>query len=531
MRIGLSRVRPVPVRRVLLIFLLVLLAAPRAAQAHVGSKDVFEQVSAGPYKLFVTIRTPTVIPGVAGIEVRSSGAAGSTEIDSISITPVPMTGEAADHPPTPDVMKRSASDPAFFTGSLWLMASGSWEVRFAVSGASGQYTTAVPVPAAALSTMTMHRSLGITLGMLGLLLLIGMAGVVAAAVRDARLAPGATASAALRRRALYASAASLVLMAVLVWGGAKWWQVDAADYAAGVFRPLTMEPVLDGNRLQLNVISSKANPNDRDGRSRSNDDFLPDHGHLMHLYVIRWPEMDAVFHLHPAPAGKGEFRVALPAMPAGEYRLYGDVVHRNGFPETLVASVKVPEGMAGGPLDGEDAEGRPAPLSRGMLGSSYTLPDGYVMVWDRPGTITAHTAYAFRFRLMDAHGEPATGMQPYLGMAGHAAFVKTDGTVFAHTHPEGSAAMAAMMLADGSSRQAATMDMPDHSAMGSAMGSAMDSTMDMPEMPTPARPMSNVVEFPYGFPSPGRYRIFIQMKHSGVVETGAFDAMVEAAPK
>jgi hypothetical protein len=75
------------------------------------------------------------------------------------------------------------------------------------------------------------------------------------------------------------------------------------------------------------------------------------------------------------------------------------------------------------------------------------------------------------------------------------------------------------------------MDMPDHSAMGSAMGSAMDSTMDMPEMPTPARPMSNVVEFPYGFPSPGRYRIFIQMKHSGVVETGAFDAMVEAAPK
>ena len=35
------------------------------AYAHIGSKDVYEEVSAGPYKLFVTIRTPNVIPGVA----------------------------------------------------------------------------------------------------------------------------------------------------------------------------------------------------------------------------------------------------------------------------------------------------------------------------------------------------------------------------------------------------------------------------------------------------------------------------------
>ena len=35
-----------------------------------------------------------------------------------------------------------------------------------------------------------------------------------------------------------------------------------------------------------------------------------------------------------------------------------------------------------------------------------------------------------------------------------------------------------------------------------------------------------MVEFPYGFPSPGRYRIFIQMKHANTVETGVFDADV-----
>jgi hypothetical protein len=36
----------------------------------------------------------------------------------------------------------------------------------------------------------------------------------------------------------------------------------------------------------------------------------------------------------------------------------------------------------------------------------------------------------------------------------------------------------------------------------------------------------NAVQFPYGFPSAGRYRIFVQMKHGSTVETGVFDAHV-----
>ena len=59
--------------RVVVMLLVVGLAGSRVARAHVGSKDVFEQVDAGPYRLYVTIRTPTVIPGVAAIEVRRVG--------------------------------------------------------------------------------------------------------------------------------------------------------------------------------------------------------------------------------------------------------------------------------------------------------------------------------------------------------------------------------------------------------------------------------------------------------------------------
>jgi hypothetical protein len=138
------------------------------------------------------------------------------------------------------------------------------------------------------------------------------------------------------------------------------------------------------------------------------------------------------------------------------------------------------------------------------------------MVWDAPVSLAAGTAYSFHFRLLAPNGSPAPDMQPYMGMAGHAAFVKTDGSVFAHVHPEGSAAMAAVMLANpvAPATPDAMPDMPGMSGMAHPPGVSQ-------------APNASSVEFPYGFPTPGRYRIFVQMKHNTTVETGVFDADVK----
>jgi len=498
-------------RRVLLLVVIALVGTAIPAHAHIGNKDVYETVEAGPYKLFVTVRTPLVIPGVATVEARVSGP----EVSGIKITPLPLTGEASKHAPAADAMRRSGEDKAFYTGSLWIMAQGSWQVRFVVEGAGGEAAGSVPVPAVPLKVLPMQRPLGILLGALGLVLCLGMAGIVAAAVRDARLRPGVEAPAPRRRRALAASVATLAIVGLMVWGGGRWWRAEAAEYASDVYRPTKLVATLTGDRLDLKLGEYKVE------RSRwipsAKDELLLDHGHVMHLYAIRQPEMDAVFHLHPELVGDRELAMTLPAMPAGEYRLYGDVVHANGFPETLTATLEIPEGFAGTRLGPEDASAEPPALSKGELGTTYRLPDGYAMVWDRPEELEANKGYMLRFRLLDASGRPAEDMETYLGMAGHAAFVKTDGTVFAHTHPDGSAAMPAMMMANGGAGEM------------SGMGGPMDG-MDMSQMPGMSG-MSNakiapVVEFPYGFPSAGRYRVFIQMKHGGVVETGVFDADV-----
>ena len=49
--------------------------------------------------------------------------------------------------------------------------------------------------------------------------------------------------------------------------------------------------------------------------------------------------------------------------------------------------------------------------------------------------------------------------------------------------------------------------------------------MAMPGMPETAMPAE--VTFPYGFPDPGDYRLFVQIKRSGQVQTATFDAHVE----
>ncbi len=486
-------------KRLALLVTLLLLAP--FAHAHLGAKDVFETVHAGPYILYVTVRPPNVIPGVATVEVRSSGAA----ISALTITPLPVTGEASKHPPAADPMRASTTDPAFYTGAVWMMASGTWQVRFGIHGVAGPRQASVPVLAVPVATLKMERSMGLILGLLGLFLVVTMAGIVAASVRESSLPPGALATPQRARFGRLVMLGSLALMALIVTLGAKWWNVEAASYAEDVYKPLPLQATLHGNDLTLQPGTPPPTDSARFRiKDPAADRFLLDHGKVMHLYAIREPGMDAVFHLHPDLTPGNGFHLKLPAMPPGEYRLYGDIVHGNGFPETLLATLAIPPGMPGGALAPDDAEATPAPLEAGDLGPAYKLPDGYTLVWDRPSALHANTAYTFHFELLNPQGKPASDIEPYLGMAGHAAFVKTDGTVFAHTHPEGSAAMADVMLADAS----------------------MNGATSMPAM-TPSGPLPATVDFPYGLPSPGRYRIFIQMKHGNTVETGAFDANVQ----
>lgn len=477
-------------RQTKLVFLL--LAGGGLLAAHVGSPEIYLDGMAGPYPVFITVRPPIVIPGVAQIEIRSS----SPDLRELRVVPLPLRGEAAKFAPTPDQMERSKDDPQFYTGALWMMATGSWQVRVQADGAKGKGELSVPVPAIATSTKGMTLATGVILSILGIFLTVGVVAIAGASVRESQLPPGAEPNPERLRAGRIAMLVASILVAAVLYGGNAWWTADANSYANNVYKPLTMEATVDpAGKLSLRLSDPGWTV------KRSLDDFAPDHNHLMHLYAIRWPQMDRVWHLHPAMTGAGAFDHDLPAMPAGAYKLYADVVHRNGFPETIVTDLNLPAPVAGKPLEDDDAEGQ-GPETGSAAAASFTLPDGYKMVWDRDAApVQAAKPRIFRFHLEDASGRPPADMELYMGMLGHAAFVKTDASVFAHIHPSGSVPMPALALAQGDNDP--SMDHSMHA---------------MHEVSLP-----NSVGFPYGIPTAGRYRVFVQMKHGGTIETGMFD--------
>ena len=448
------------------------------AGAHLGSPDIFFEMKAGPYPLFVTIRPPVVIPGVAELEVRST----SPSLTAIRATPAPLVGDAAKFAPRPEALTRSKDDRQYFTGTLWLMASGSWQVKVFADGSEGTGEISIPVPALATQTKKMDSKMGALLLGLMLLLVAGLISIAGAGAGEGLVEPGLAAGPKERRRARVAMAFVAVLVAGMIWGGNSWWSAEASDYNGYVYKPLAMDAQVDAPSGKLKLAITESGWAHR----RKTDDFVPDHNHLMHLYMIRMPEMDRAWHLHPEQEAGSAFVQQLPELGAGRYQLFADVVHRDGLPETMVANIELSSAIEGHPLQGDDAAG--------------PEPGKYRVIWIPEEALVARKATPLRFKLVDAEGRAARGVELYMGMLGHAAFIKKDASVFAHIHPSGSVPMAALAIANGNENP--------HSGH------------DMSALPSE-------VTFPYGFPSAGAYRIVVQMKAEGKVYTGIFDADVK----
>src|SRR5438309_10195351 len=417
-------------------YLVAIAASGLPAFAHIGSPDVFLEGNAGPYKLFVTVRVPQVIPGIAEIEIRSE----SNNVSEIRIAPMQLTGPGSQYPPAPEAAERSKDDPQFFRGSLWLMEFGSLQVRIEADGTKGKGLLAVPIPAIAQRTLPMQRSLGLLLFVLMIVLSLAMISIVAAAVREGNLAPGAPAPAARERRVrLAAGIGRLVVAAVLTVGG-LWWRADARQYASHIYTPPEIEALISANgQLILRakpMRMTSGNPR-RPADWIDFNDLILDHEHLMHLFLIRSPGMDVFRHLHPERAGSGSFAQNLPAMAAGHYQIFADVVLSSGFPVTMVGQIDLPSGIPGKPLARDDSgtDGSPVSAETGAT-AEYPLPDGGRIIWGRDGQplqpFRAGVPLILRFRVADRSGNPAQDLEPYMGMAAHAAIVRSDGSVFAH---------------------------------------------------------------------------------------------------
>ena len=435
-----------------LLCLCVLMAAGAAhCRAQAGAQDVCVKTSAGPYRLLVSVHPPASVPGAAGVDVR-------TEDADVRVVSVSLPGGS------PQTLQRFTTEQ-IFTGSIWVGRGGAWRVVIHVKGAKGDAETTVAVPVSSDTTTGIARFNRPQWWGLGLVLVVCVALIVG---RRSRVV------------ALVGSALIGIIFVVAV----------VASLRRPTATPTMQVAMIGDGRLRLSL------PGDM-------SDLVDDHEHRMHLFAVREPEMDVMLHLHPQETAPGQFEVMLPAMAPGEFRLFSNVMHRDGSVQTFTADAGLPV-EAGGVLSGDDSVGVVPGLSRAAVVSgpgttSVRLMDGYSMTLDLSQELRARAGQLLRFALTDPAGDPPTDMQMYMGMQAHADVIKTDGTAFAHIHPVGMIGM----TADG--------------------GGSTGSDMSAMAMPSGA---ANEISLPVGFPSEGRYRVFLQMKHGGIIETGAFDLNV-----
>jgi hypothetical protein len=158
--------------------------------------------------------------------------------------------------------------------------------------------------------------------------------------------------------------------------------------------------------------------------------------------------MDRFYHLHPEQISEGLFSVKLPEGSSGSYKVFADIVRGTGFPEAMVGAISLPD-VNGGPYSGDDSGVNASAFEPSAeLTTASPRAHGCRMVWEQDRTpLRAGQVSWLRFRVEDAQHKPVDDLEPSMGMTGHAEFVRSDFSVFAHIHPAGSVPMASLMMA------------------------------------------------------------------------------------
>jgi hypothetical protein len=399
------------------------------------------------------------------------------------------------------------------------MTSGSYSVNVRVEGSAGAGTAVVPVASLATKRLAMRPALGWTLAGLGVFLVVGLLTIVRAAVREGMLEPGNAPDARRARRARAIVGVAGVVLGAAVLGGWSWWDSVDRAYARGLFRALHATPVVrveNGERiLRLTIDDSR-------WTNREITPIIPDHGKMMHLFLVREPSMDAFAHVHPALVDASTFDARLGQLPAGRYRVYADIVHESGLAETITSTADVGEPL-GAPATASDPDDGVLLGLPPAAGDTVTLESGAVVVWHRPGPLTAGSDGALSFTITEADRTPAK-LEPYLGMPAHAMVSRADGQVFMHLHAMGSISPVSQQVLQAVERGDTLPSVPDRRWPRAVLRpDSMDAHAMMPN--------GGSLQFPFAFPEAGRYRIWVQVRRAGRVETAAFEATVSPASR
>lgn len=192
-------------------------------------------------------------------------------------------------------------------------------------------------------------------------------------------------------------------------------------------------------------------------------DFDVAHEKRMHLIVVR-RDLTGFQHLHPTQRADGTWTAPVDLDEPGSYRVFADFT-RAGKAVTLAGDLQA--------AGNADLRPLPDPQRVATAGGGLTVT--------RVGPLSARAGHPTTLAFTANRGGAAAGLQSYLGAGGHLVALREGDLAFLHVHP----------------------------------------TDD------PAAWAAGRVAFETEFPTPGRYRLFLQVQTGGAVRTAAFTQEVK----
>jgi len=182
------------------------------------------------------------------------------------------------------------------------------------------------------------------------------------------------------------------------------------------------------------------------------------HEKLFHLFIVS-QDLQYFAHVHPQLGGDGVFRLTTSLPKAGTYRLLADFYPKGGTPQLAPLTVTT--------------AGFETPLEAGVPELAPDLSPKRAENLEAELRLDPPQPLAGKKTMLFLHVSPSEGLEPYIGAWAHLLAVSNDSVDTIHEHP---------FIANGG---------PD-------------------------------MQFNIFFPREGRYRVWIQLRRKGVVNTVAF---------
>lgn len=212
------------------------------------------------------------------------------------------------------------------------------------------------------------------------------------------------------------------------------------------------------------------------------------HDRLMHLVMVS-QDLTHFQHIHPLPVGEGHYSVSSAVPRAGKYLLFNEFV-------TAAGVTQVERDLLDTTGSSPDTQAQLTP----DLGSAQRIGELEAKLTSISTKVRRRIPMTFNLDVT-RDGDPVTELEPYLAAPCHVVIISADTRQFAHTHG----------------------DVPGGPMSGDMSGMDMS---QMSSVPVPDH-FGPRVQFTHTFMQEGVYRIWLQFRYRGEVQTVAYNVKVD----